>query len=87
MPTTQLHQTITATPEHILAGITDVGPGRSQLFPNSADDQLEVYDKSPDQADVTECGNELGAAPVRLSRVSRTQFSPSRGKEESHRAD
>jgi hypothetical protein len=56
MPTIHLHQTTTATPEQVLAGITDFGPGRSELFPNSADDQLEVHDKSPGHADVTEGG-------------------------------
>ena len=56
MPTIHLHQTTTATPEQVLAGITDFGPGRSELFPNSADDQLEVHDQGPDHADVTEGG-------------------------------
>ena len=54
MPTIHLHQTTTATPEQLVAGITDFGPGRSELFPNSADEYLEVHDKGPDQADVTE---------------------------------
>jgi hypothetical protein len=31
-------------------------PGRSELFPNSADDQLEVHDQGADFADVTEGG-------------------------------
>ena len=66
MPTTQLHQTITATPEHILAGITDVGPGRSQLFPNSADDQLEVYD-------TTEPGEPHAILLLRAGRRSPTE--------------
>ncbi len=56
MPTINLHQTTSATPEQVLAGITDFGPGRSELFPNSADDQLEVHDQGPDHADVTEGG-------------------------------
>jgi len=56
MPTIHLHQTTTATPEQVLAGITDFGPGRSELFPNSADDQLEVHDQGPNLADVTEGG-------------------------------
>ena len=56
MPTIHLHQTATASPEQVLAGITDFGPGRCQLFPNSADDQLEVHDQGPDHADVTEGG-------------------------------
>ncbi len=30
------------------------GPGRADLFPNSADSYLEVHDQGPGQADVTE---------------------------------
>ena len=56
MPTIHLHKTTTATPEQVLAGITDFGPGRSELFPNSADDQLVVHDQGSDHADVTEGG-------------------------------
>ena len=56
MPTIHLHQTTTARPEEVLAGITDFGPGRSELFPNSADDQLEVHDQCSHHADVTEGG-------------------------------
>jgi hypothetical protein len=54
MPTIHLHQTTTATPEQLVAGITDFGPGRSEIFPNSADDYLEVHDKGASEADVTE---------------------------------
>ncbi len=54
MPTIHLHQTTTSTPEQLVAGITDFGPGRSELFPNSADEYLKVHDKGPTQADVTE---------------------------------
>jgi hypothetical protein len=54
MPTIRLHQTTTATPAQFVAGLTDFGPGRSQLFGNSADDYLKVHDQGPDSADVTE---------------------------------
>ena len=54
MTTIHMHQTTTATPEQLLAGLTDFGPGRSQPFPNSADDDLKVHDLGPDYADVTE---------------------------------
>jgi hypothetical protein len=54
MATIHLHQTTTATPEQFLAGLTDFGPGRSELFGNSADGYLKVHDQSPGQADVTE---------------------------------
>jgi hypothetical protein len=37
------HQTTTATPEQYVAGLTDFGPGRSELFGNSADGDLEVH--------------------------------------------
>ena len=54
MATIHLHQTTTATPEQFVAGLTDFGPGRSELFGNSADDYLKVHDQRPNQADVTE---------------------------------
>jgi hypothetical protein len=54
MPTIHLHQTTTATPEQFLAGLTDFGPGRSEVFGNSADNHLKVHDEGPSQADVTE---------------------------------
>lgn len=54
MPTIHFHETTTATPEQFIAALTDFGPGRAELFPNSADDYLEVHDKGPDHADVTE---------------------------------
>ena len=54
MPTIRLHETTTATPEQFVAGLTDFGPGRSELFGNSADDDLVVHDKGATDADVTE---------------------------------
>jgi hypothetical protein len=54
MSTIRLHQTTTATPEQFVAGLTDFGPGRSELFGNNADEYLEVHDQGPGQADVTE---------------------------------
>jgi hypothetical protein len=54
MTTIRLHETTTVTPEQFVAGLTDFGPGRSKLFPNSADADLQVHSKSADQADVTE---------------------------------
>ena len=47
MATIHLHQTTTATPEQFLAGLTDFGPGRSKIFPNSADGYLKVHDQGP----------------------------------------
>jgi hypothetical protein len=54
MSTIHLTQTTTATPEQFLAGLTDFGPGRSELFGNSADGYLKVHDQGPGYADVTE---------------------------------
>ena len=54
MPTIHLKQTTTATPEQFVAGLTDFGPGRSELFGRSADEYLKVHDKGPNHADVTE---------------------------------
>jgi hypothetical protein len=54
MPTVHFKQTTTSTPEQFVAGLTDFGPGRSELFGNSADGYLKVHDQSPGHADVTE---------------------------------
>ena len=54
MATIHLKETTTATPEQFVAALTDFGPGRSKLFPNSADEDLKVHDQGPTQADVTE---------------------------------
>lgn len=54
MATFHFQQTTTATPEQFIAGLTDFGPGRAELFPNSADGYLEVHDQGPGEADVTE---------------------------------
>jgi hypothetical protein len=54
MPTFHFHETTTATPEQFIAALTDFGPGRSELFENSADDYLRVHDQGPTEADVTE---------------------------------
>jgi hypothetical protein len=54
MSTIHLKETTTSTPEQFVAGLTDFGPGRSELFSNSADDYLDVHDQGPGEADVTE---------------------------------
>lgn len=54
MHTIRLLQTTTLTPEQFVAGLTDFGPGRSELFQNSADDYLKVHELGIDHADVTE---------------------------------
>src|SRR5919197_1092419 len=54
MPSFHFHQTTTATAEQFVAGLTDFGPGRSELFANSADGYLKVHDQGPTEADVTE---------------------------------
>jgi len=54
MSTIHLHETTLATPEQFVAGLTDFGPGRSELFGNSADEDLKVHELGPDYADVTE---------------------------------
>ena len=48
------HQNTTLTPEQYIAGLTDFGPGRSKVFSNSADNQLEVHSLGATEADVTE---------------------------------
>jgi len=54
MPTFHFHATTTSTPEQFIAGLTDFGPGRAELFENSADGYLKVHDQGPNEADVTE---------------------------------
>ena len=54
MSTINLHENTTATPEQFVAALTDFGPGRSEVFGNSADDYLQVHGKSAHHADVTE---------------------------------
>lgn len=54
MSTLHFHQNTTSTPEQFIAGLTDFGPGRSELFGNSADDYLKVHQRGSSYADVTE---------------------------------
>src|SRR5690242_17894925 len=54
MTTIRLRQKTTVTPELFVAGLTDFGPGRQKLFPNSADGYLKVHSQGPTEADVTE---------------------------------
>src|SRR3954465_292441 len=54
MPTFHFQKTTTLTPEQFIAGLTDFGPGRAQLFENSGDSDLQVHDQGPSEADVTE---------------------------------
>lgn len=54
MSTIHMTQTTTATPEQFVAGLTDFGPGRAELFGNSSDEYLKVHDRGADHADVTE---------------------------------
>jgi hypothetical protein len=51
---TTFHQTTSATAEQYIAGLTDFGPGRAELFGNSADDYLKVHSMGTTEADVTE---------------------------------
>ena len=54
MATIHLSQTTTATPEQFIAALTDFGPGRRELFGNSADGYLKVHAQGATDADVTE---------------------------------
>jgi hypothetical protein len=54
MSTIHLHETTTATPQQLLAGLIDFGPGRSELFGNSTDKYLKVHGRGAHDADVTE---------------------------------
>jgi len=54
MSTLHFTKTTSATREQFIAGLTDFGPDRSEIFGNSADEYLKVHDRGPDWADVTE---------------------------------
>jgi hypothetical protein len=54
MATVHFNQETTLTPEQFVAGLTDFGPGRSEIFGNSADGYLEVYSQGATEADVKE---------------------------------
>jgi hypothetical protein len=54
MSTIHFTETTTATPEQIVAALTDFGPGRQELFGNSSDDYLRVHSRGESRADVTE---------------------------------
>ena len=54
MATIHFSETTSSTPGQFVAALTDFGPGRSKLFPNSADTDLKVHDQGPTEADVTE---------------------------------
>jgi len=54
MATIHLHQNTTSTPEQFVAALTDFGPGRSEVWGNSADNYLKVHDQGRGEADVTE---------------------------------
>ena len=49
-----MQATMTSTPEQFIAGLTDFGPGRQELFGNSSDEYLKVHHKGAHEADVTE---------------------------------
>src|ERR1700712_3159986 len=54
MATLHFKATTKATPEKFVAALTDFGPGRAEIFPNSTDDELKVHSQGPTEADVTE---------------------------------
>jgi hypothetical protein len=54
MSTIEMHATTSVTPEQYTEALTDFGPGRSEVFGNSADSYLKVHDQGPGHADVTE---------------------------------
>ena len=53
-PQIHFHMNTASTPKELVTGLTDFGPGRSKLFPNSADKYLKVHSLGRTEADVTE---------------------------------
>jgi len=54
MSVIHFHAATTSTPEQFIDGLTDFGPGRSNIFKNSADAYLTVHNRGRHHADVTE---------------------------------
>jgi hypothetical protein len=54
MATVHFTERTLASPRQFVTSITDFGPGRRELFPNSADGYLKVHSQGVDTADVTE---------------------------------
>jgi hypothetical protein len=54
MSTLHFSKITTATPQQFLAAVTDFGPGRQEIFPNSHDGDLVVHERGEHSADVTE---------------------------------
>jgi hypothetical protein len=54
MSTIHFHKITTLTPEQYVSGLTDFGPGRSELFSNSAEPYFRVHYFGRTEADVTE---------------------------------
>jgi hypothetical protein len=54
MATIHFKETTSSTPAQFIAGLTDFGPGRAQLWGNSTDGYLKLHDQRPGHADVTE---------------------------------
>jgi hypothetical protein len=54
MSVLHFHEATTSSPEQFIAGLTDFGPSRSEIFKNSADSYLTVHHKGSREADVTE---------------------------------
>ncbi|MGB9307072.1 MAG: hypothetical protein WCB92_26330 [Mycobacterium sp.] len=57
MSNIHFRKSTTLSPEQFIAGLTDFGPGRAELFPNSADGYLKVHYRGRYEADVTEGSN------------------------------
>ncbi len=57
MSNIHFRKSTTLSPEQFIAGLTDFGPGRAELFPNSADSYLTVHSRGLHEADVTEGSN------------------------------
>ncbi|MGW4535217.1 hypothetical protein ACWEOI_30135 [Nocardia sp. NPDC004340] len=54
MTTIHMHANTRVTPEQFVSALTDFGPGRSELFGNSAGSYLAVHAQDAQHADVTE---------------------------------
>ena len=72
MSTRHYNQNTTSTPEQFIAGLTDLGPGRSEPLGNSANDYLNVRPHGPDHADVTERAGGVWEHPNRIVAITKS---------------
>jgi hypothetical protein len=60
MPTIHFELQSPLAPAAVVAGLTDFGPGRAEVWPNVDSDHFKVHDQGPGWAEVTEGSSVAG---------------------------